>query len=56
MLGLEAAATSARNGANLTAKITNAKARRASYLPESALAGHNDPGTEAVALLFEHLA
>ena len=54
--GLGAAATSARNGANLTAKITKAKAGRASYLPESALEGHNDPGAEAVALLFEHLA
>jgi len=28
----------------------------ASYLPPESLAGHNDPGAEAVARLFEHLA
>ena len=26
------------------------------YIAESKLAGHNDPGAEAVARLFEHLA
>ena len=31
-------------------------AGRASYLAEATLAGHNDPGAEAVALLFENIA
>ncbi len=53
--GLAAAATAARNGANQTAKILRAKAGRASYVSESHLAGHNDPGAEAVARLFEEL-
>ena len=53
--GLEKAANSARKGADSTANITRAKAGRASYLPESALAGYNDPGAEAIALVFEHL-
>ena len=35
--------------------ITRAKAGRASYISESNLAGHNDPGAEAVARLFEEL-
>jgi dihydroxyacetone kinase len=30
-------------------------AGRAAYVPEEILAGHNDPGAEAVALLFEGL-
>ncbi len=54
--GLEAAARAAREGADSTAKITRARAGRASYLPEESLAGHNDPGAEAVARLFEKLA
>ena len=54
--GLKAAAQAARTGANLTATITKAKAGRASYIAESKLAGHNDPGAEAVARLFEQLA
>ena len=53
--GLEAAATAARAGADATARITRARAGRASYLPEASLAGHNDPGAEAVAQLFEKL-
>ena len=53
--GLEAAAIAAREGADLTATITKAKAGRASYISEDKLAGHNDPGAEAVARLFEHL-
>ncbi len=53
--GLAAAATAARAGADLTATITKAKAGRASYVSESKLAGHNDPGAEAVARLFERL-
>lgn len=54
--GLRAAASAARAGANATSTITHAKAGRASYLPASKLAGFNDPGAEAVALLFEDLA
>ncbi len=54
--GIGAAAQSAREGADHTAGITKAKAGRASYIAESSLVGHNDPGAEAVALLFEHLA
>lgn len=54
--GLPAAAKAAREGADLTATITRAKAGRASYIAASKLAGHNDPGAEAVARLFEKLA
>jgi ATP-dependent dihydroxyacetone kinase len=54
-VGLAAAATAARKGADHTAAITRAKAGRASYVSESHLAGHNDPGAEAVARLFEEL-
>ena len=53
--GLAAAAAAARQGANQTATFTRAKAGRASYVSESHLAGHNDPGAEAVAILFEEL-
>ncbi len=54
--GVGAAAEAARNGANLTSTITKAKAGRATYISADKLAGHNDPGAEAVALLFENLA
>jgi dihydroxyacetone kinase len=54
--GVGAAARAAREGADATARITRARAGRASYLAEGSLAGHNDPGAEAVARLFEHLA
>ncbi|MEM9851941.1 MAG: dihydroxyacetone kinase subunit DhaK [Pseudomonadota bacterium] len=54
--GLDAAATAARKGADVTATITRAKAGRASYIAEDKLAGHNDPGAEAVARLLEKLA
>jgi len=54
--GFESAAKSARAGANQTANIVKAKAGRASYISEDRLSGHNDPGAEAVALLFESLA
>jgi dihydroxyacetone kinase len=54
--GMDSAARAAREGADLTATITRAKAGRASYISEDKLAGHNDPGAEAVARLFEHLA
>ncbi len=53
--GMEAAAKAARAGADHTATITRAKAGRASYIAEDKLAGHNDPGAEAVARLFETL-
>ncbi|WP_170336534.1 dihydroxyacetone kinase subunit DhaK [Ruegeria arenilitoris] len=54
--GLTHAANAAREGANNTAEIRRAKAGRAAYVPEENLVGHNDPGAEAVALLFEGLA
>jgi ATP-dependent dihydroxyacetone kinase len=53
--GLEAAAVAAREGANRTGKMLHAKAGRASYVSESHLAGYNDPGAEAVAILLEEL-
>jgi dihydroxyacetone kinase len=54
--GIAAAATAARTGADATAQMTRAKAGRASYLSEDMLKGHNDPGAEGVARLFETLA
>ncbi|MDX1743790.1 MAG: dihydroxyacetone kinase subunit DhaK [Ruegeria sp.] len=54
--GLAHAAKAAREGADNTANIHRAKAGRAAYVPEENLIGHNDPGAEAVALLFEGLA
>ena len=54
--GIAAAATAARTGADATAQMTRAKAGRASYLSEDKLKGHNDPGAEGVARLFETLA
>jgi dihydroxyacetone kinase len=54
--GAGAAAQAARKGAELTATITHAKAGRASYIAADKLAGHNDPGAEAVARLFEFIA
>ncbi len=54
--GIWPAATAARLGADGTASIKKAKAGRAAYVPENNLAGHNDPGAEAVALLFAGLA
>lgn len=53
---ISAAAMAARKGADHTASITKAKAGRATYLSKEQLKGHNDPGAEAVARLFEHLA
>ena len=50
-----AAARAARAGADKTATMGRAKAGRASYVPEENLIGHNDPGAEAVARLFEGL-
>ncbi|MEM6322461.1 MAG: dihydroxyacetone kinase subunit DhaK [Pseudomonadota bacterium] len=54
--GMAKAAAAARVGADSTAEILRAKAGRAAYVPEDSLKGHNDPGAEAVALLFEALA
>ncbi len=54
--GITAAAAAARKGADSTASIHRAKAGRAAYVPEENLKGHNDPGAEAVALLFDALA
>jgi len=54
--GFAAAAKAARTGAEITSDILKAKAGRASYISEERLKGHNDPGAEAVALLFESLA
>jgi dihydroxyacetone kinase len=53
--GFAAAATAARAGADHTATIARAKAGRASYVSEDKILGHNDPGAEAVARLFEKL-
>ncbi len=53
--GVATAAKAARAGADYTASIIKAKAGRASYISEDRLSGHNDPGAEAVARLFESL-
>jgi ATP-dependent dihydroxyacetone kinase len=53
--GLPQAAEAARKGADATAAMRRARAGRASYISESNLLGHNDPGAEAVAHLFEEL-
>ncbi len=54
--GIADAAKAARAGADNTATIRRAKAGRAAYVPEENLVGHNDPGAEAVARVFEGLA
>ncbi len=54
--GLGAAAAAARQGADATAAMVRAKAGRSSYLSADKLLGHNDPGAEGVARLFEDLA
>jgi dihydroxyacetone kinase len=54
--GVAAAAKAARLGANATAGFARAKVGRAAYLNAKQLEGHIDPGAEAVARLFEHLA
>jgi dihydroxyacetone kinase len=53
---VSAAAVAAREGAEATANMTKAGAGRASYVGESHLIGHIDPGAEAVARLFEQLS
>ncbi|MBG1232295.1 dihydroxyacetone kinase subunit DhaK [Aestuariivirga litoralis] len=50
------AASAARQGASHTASIARAKAGRSAYISAEHLLGHVDPGAEAVARLFEHLA
>ncbi len=54
--GLSAAATAARAGADLTATMHRARSGRASYVSAGQLAGHIDPGAEAVARIFATLA
>lgn len=54
--GIKSAAEAARQGAAHTATLTQANAGRASYVNAEHLEGHVDPGAEAVARLFEHLA
>lgn len=54
--GLKDAAKAARQGADFTATLTQAKAGRATYVSPAQLEGHVDPGAEAVARLFKHLA
>lgn len=55
-IGPAEAAQAARAGADRTAHMTRANAGRAAYINAKQLAGHVDPGAEAVARLFEHLA
>jgi len=54
--GIPHAAEAARKGADHTATILQAKAGRAAYINAQQLKGHVDPGAEAVARLFEHVA
>jgi len=54
--GLPQAAKAARDGADYTATLRRAKAGRAAYISAKQLEGHIDPGAEAVARLFAHLA
>lgn len=54
--GTGEAARAARAGADHTATMQRANAGRASYISAQQLVGHTDPGAEAVARLFEHLA
>ena len=50
------ASNAARKGADATATMTSARAGRSTYVSAENLKGINDPGAEAVALLFEGLA
>lgn len=54
--GMKAAAKAAREGADRTAHMSKANAGRAAYINAKQLEGHVDPGAEAVARLFDHLA
>ncbi|AOM00692.1 dihydroxyacetone kinase subunit L [Cobetia marina] len=51
-----AMARAARQGADATAEMAKARAGRSAYVPAAHLVGHNDPGAEAVARVFEALA
>ncbi|SFN30617.1 dihydroxyacetone kinase [Nitrosospira briensis] len=53
---LSEAAKAARAGADRTVRMSKANAGRASYVNATQLVGHADPGAEAIARLFEHLA
>lgn len=53
--GIVEAARAARAGANATAGMSKANAGRAAYVGSEHLAGHVDPGAEAVARLLESL-
>lgn len=53
---LKAAAKAARDGADKTSKITRAQAGRSAYVAAENLSGHNDPGAEAVAIMFEAIS
>ncbi len=53
--GMKAATAAARKGADHTATLRRANAGRAAYVNAETLAGHKDPGAEAVARLFEAL-
>lgn len=53
---LPEAAKAARAGADRTAHMGKANAGRASYVNAKHLIGYADPGAEAVARLFEHMA
>ncbi len=53
---MDDAAKAARNGADATAKMTKAGAGRASYVPSDSLNGVVDPGSEAIARVFEKVA
>lgn len=53
--GMTAATAAARKGADHTATLRRANAGRAAYVNAETLAGHKDPGAEAVARLFEAL-
>ncbi|MFT5510833.1 MAG: dihydroxyacetone kinase [Hyphomicrobiaceae bacterium] len=54
--GPVAAARAARDGANHTAALIQARAGRAAYVSAEQLKGNVDPGAEAVARIFEHFA
>ncbi len=49
------AANAAREGANSTSRMTQARSGRSAYVPAASLEGVTDPGAEAVARLFEML-
>lgn len=54
--GVGQAAAAARAGADYTATLRRARSGRAAYINADQLSGHVDPGAEAVARLFAHLA